>query len=319
MRRSPSPSLCLLVRGKRHVAPSRTKNPRATPGTADAASSAFLWRRGSEIDRRRPRRRRAPRRVVPPRHLVRDSPGRARDARCRGRLHQAVCARVQPSDRPALEYLCARIRLALHCAPALPARAFSNAPCAAPSTRKTAVGLCASTARCFTARARPRPLSPTSCVGCFNPRPREGGDARCVMALRWWACFNPRPREGGDVSRAVEAGRHVLFQSAPPRRGRRAVRGLDAPAAEVSIRAPAKGATSECSGTMLTSTRFQSAPPRRGRPGTPNHRRAITSFQSAPPRRGRRVRSADGSGGHRVSIRAPAKGATRAWPAGQLG
>ena len=80
---------------------------------------------------------------------------------------------------------------------------------------------------------------------CFNPRPREGGDFRTprhIIRLMVEICFNPRPREGGDL---------------------RALSGE--PPVTVSIRAPAKGATSPGAGAMR-STRFQSAPPRRGRP-----------------------------------------------------
>ncbi len=87
--------------------------------------------------------------------------------------------------------------------------------------------------------------------------------------------FDPRPREGGDPVGVLDRARG----SAPPRRGRRHPRRLCA-----------------------ASSTFRSAPPRRGR------LRNIRGhcFRSAPPRRGRRGRP-DGA---RVSIRAPAKGAT---------
>ena len=76
----------------------------------------------------------------------------------------------------------------------------------------------------------------------FNPRPREGGDVSqfaCIIISKY---FNPRPREGGDLWIAhkgedgdisihapakgattcfVIANVFALFQSTPPRRGRR--------------------------------------------------------------------------------------------------
>ena len=79
--------------------------------------------------------------------------------------------------------------------------------------------------------------------GCFNPRPREGGDRRSPAPGPGGTCFNPRPREGGDVASTVSAVPVSVFQSAPPRRGRR--EHLFAPPSARS---------------------FQSAPPRRGRP-----------------------------------------------------
>ena len=122
--------------------------------------------------------------------------------------------------------------------------------------------------------------------------------------------FNPRPRAGGDPLRMPAAKSRVrLFQSAPPRGGRRPRRRLDALLRVVSIRAPARGATpSPC--TAGARYQFQSAPPRGGRLGSRVRVRAAhVVFQSAPPRGGRRHQRrklADG----RVSIRAPARGAT---------
>ena len=79
--------------------------------------------------------------------------------------------------------------------------------------------------------------------GCFNPRPRTGGDhsrrERCADVSR----FNPRPRTGGDF-RFIEAHHHPISFNPRPRTGgdgwaRRHVRRCR----EVSIRAPARGAT----------------------------------------------------------------------------
>ena len=77
----------------------------------------------------------------------------------------------------------------------------------------------------------------------FQSAPPHGG--RRVTGLSRFSPrrrFNPRPRTGGD-SRAPRTRREYAFQSAPPHGGRRAGRppqGRDRP---VSIRAPARGAT----------------------------------------------------------------------------
>ena len=156
-----------------------------------------------------------------------------------------------------------------------------------------------------------------------NPRPREGGD----VAPRWCAapfrCFNPRPREGGDGL----AARDAWFQSAPPRRGRPGRRSICSPPssfnprpreggddprpnhpADVSIRAPAKGATRE-SGSLGDRGSVSIRAPAKGATGREAARLVLRSvsirapakgatdgggkalnrstFQSAPPRRGR--------------------------------
>ena len=99
----------------------------------------------------------------------------------------------------------------------------------------------------------------------FNPRPREGGDRKHPLqrhagqfvsihapakgATCWFrsSCpvsrrFNPRPREGGDQQQGEHPPPKEMFQSTPPRRGRR-LRCVDDDAG----------------------VGFQSTPPRRGR------------------------------------------------------
>ena len=55
--------------------------------------------------------------------------------------------------------------------------------------------------------------------------------------------FNPRPRVGGDLVKAQTDGQLLEFQSAPPRGGRRCRRARLPGHVQVSIRAPAWGAT----------------------------------------------------------------------------
>ena len=144
---------------------------------------------------------------------------------------------------------------------------------------------------------------------CFNPRPREGGDgvAGPVCAVRW--CFNPRPREGGDANPVACPTPSSMFQSAPPRRGRRGARSARLRCSRVSIRAPAKGATfghldvhlhlgvsirAPAKGaTGRSATRrhrwrsFNPRPREGGDQASPRHGTGMIMFQSAPPRRGR--------------------------------
>ena len=77
----------------------------------------------------------------------------------------------------------------------------------------------------------------------FNPRPRVGGDLLAGSGIRAFERFNPRPRVGGDsIMRQTEAALPE-FQSTPPRGGRHAVEGPPSVEGEVSIHAPAWGAT----------------------------------------------------------------------------
>ena len=141
--------------------------------------------------------------------------------------------------------------------------------------------------------------SPARCSS-FNPRPRAGGDSSGTSASSSPACFNPRPRAGGDITLSTWPGRSQMFQSTPPRACRarsssfnprpraggdllmtvhasmfpgfnpRPRAGGDAGGeagahfVDVSIHAPARGATQvERQGRILLM--FQSTPPRGGR------------------------------------------------------
>ena len=53
---------------------------------------------------------------------------------------------------------------------------------------------------------------------CFNPRPREGGDAVYVPPGTYKINgFNPRPREGGDADRLRARGGERVSIHAPAR------------------------------------------------------------------------------------------------------
>ena len=132
------------------------------------------------------------------------------------------------------------------------------------------------------ARVRRRMLTHTT----FNPRPREGGDDTMPEIKDVTISFNPRPREGGDhsgggisgdIPLSIHApargatsgydrnGKFVIFQSTPPRGGRRRGALPQRIRLFLSIHAPARGATAR-NIISARNTRFQSTPPRGGRP-----------------------------------------------------
>ena len=78
--------------------------------------------------------------------------------------------------------------------------------------------------------------------GCFNPRPRAGGDLRLLLPACPARSFNPRPRAGGDVDRVGCRPADDVSIHAPARGATRAVKAV-AWTALVSIHAPARGAT----------------------------------------------------------------------------
>ena len=95
----------------------------------------------------------------------------------------------------------------------------------------------------------------------FNPRPREGSDARRRRDFSFLRYFNPRPREGSDepdVANEYERD-------------------------EISIHAPARGATipSQCD---KLPTIFQSTPPRGERHISGFQIQSVFRFQSTSPR-----------------------------------
>ncbi len=166
----------------------------------------------------------------------------------------------------------------------------------------------------------------------FNPRPRAGGDIEDRMQVYKVASFNPRPRAGGDGRGSMGMNRTDMFQSTPPRGGRREGWDYESTGNDVSIHAPARGATKAWAGYNSRITLFQSTPPRGGRRQQPVRASKINGFQSTPPRGGRHVmtflfpgiirfQSTPPRGGRHavegmtyhvypVSIHAPARGAT---------
>ncbi len=125
---------------------------------------------------------------------------------------------------------------------------------------------------------------------CFNPRPREGGDSVTVCSDNLsTSCFNPRPREGGDSCPLVNLPPGFLFQSTPPRRGRRYTVFFSTVRANVSIHAPAKGATTNIGKLLCYYHGFNPRPREGGDLQASVDGVLASEFQSTPPRRGRHL------------------------------
>ena len=78
----------------------------------------------------------------------------------------------------------------------------------------------------------------------FNPRSREGSDTVCSPFVISSQYFNPRSREGSDIQPTRNKRETAdKFQSTLPRGERRALLGTLTNDEQISIHAPARGAT----------------------------------------------------------------------------
>ena len=78
----------------------------------------------------------------------------------------------------------------------------------------------------------------------FNPRSREGSDHKCISSASKMRYFNPRSREGSDIQPTRNKRETAdKFQSTLPRGERRALLGTLTNDEQISIHAPARGAT----------------------------------------------------------------------------
>jgi len=147
----------------------------------------------------------------------------------------------------------------------------------------------------------------------FNPRPREGGDLRVWTRTCSISCFNPRPREGGDPSARANLAQPKEFQSTPPRGGRREHDEPEDGHPNVSIHAPARGATRERFLAHLRQLVSIHAPAR-GATTAPIYAQAVRLVSIHAPARGATPGPQHRGVGARVSIHAPARGATSSLP-----
>ena len=168
----------------------------------------------------------------------------------------------------------------------------------------------------------------------FYPRPRTGGDVgtlkpyagnprflsapphggRPIATGSWWACrssFYPRPRTGGDVLCAVPLGAVERVSIRAPARGATLLKVGSPDTENVSIRAPARGATQSPPGRTAPGHRFLSAPPHGGRLAASGDVWELSCFYPRPRTGGDQIILGNGTAPNLVSIRAPARGATR--------
>ena len=164
----------------------------------------------------------------------------------------------------------------------------------------------------------------------FNSRPREGGDKKSKIPSRSPMYFNSRPREGGDkltkevtntdeisirapargaTPRGCVLAQSRLFQFAPPRGGRLPHRSVRCHRG-ISIRAPARGATSLLATVVLLPIHFNSRPREGGDEVTQCINLSVSYFNSRP-REGGDLKDSKARQPVPISIRAPARGATR--------
>ena len=122
--------------------------------------------------------------------------------------------------------------------------------------------------------------------------------------------FNPRSREGSDPFRNAPAAHHPVISIHAPAKGATEMHLRAGGRVSISIHAPAKGATRRVS-CSTRYRRFQSTLPRRERLVFLRHIQDTCSFQSTLPRRERQLPPTRATAGSRISIHAPAKGATR--------
>ena len=188
----------------------------------------------------------------------------------------------------------------------------------------------------------------------FNPRARAGRDPPRSHQRPAWCGFNPRARAGRDPGAiAASTAAHkfqstrprgarqehirqatvlLLFQSTRPRGARPGVVQVMMSTCEVSIHAPARGATKGCADRRPATARFnpraragrdfgespvitaawlfQSTRPRGARPESSSVQEIAVMFQSTRPRGARLNMGPLTTMGSRVSIHAPARGAT---------
>ncbi len=150
-------------------------------------------------------------------------------------------------------------------------------------------------------------------IGGFNPRPRAGGDPSLPWSTLARLCFNPRPRAGGDVARDLFGRRRAGFNPRPRAGGDKRSVVLLRAFCDVSIHAPARGATS--GGLCHNRARsFQSTPPRGGDRDWNAALNILASFNPRPRAGGDGPVVPHGKRRQEVSIHAPARGATRSEP-----
>ena len=122
--------------------------------------------------------------------------------------------------------------------------------------------------------------------------------------------FNPRSRMGSDPLAWPRSSATPLFQSTLPHGERPVYRKDITEEIEISIHAPAWGATFT-KRAYVKVWQFQSTLPHGERPSTPQNHPTQQTFQSTLPHGERQGRNGLGHDRRRISIHAPAWGATK--------
>ena len=146
-------------------------------------------------------------------------------------------------------------------------------------------------------------------LGCFNPRPRAGGDSVGLSEGDDLEVSIHAPARGATYQRRRYCSRS-WFQSTPPRGGRQPTTSIPFRSSNVSIHAPARGATNSAgvffgyalvsihapargatvvSGMATTESPFQSTPPRGGRHRFAGRGLGMTGFNPRPRAGGDRI------------------------------
>ena len=89
-----------------------------------------------------------------------------------------------------------------------------------------------------------RPSGPGAGHADFNPRSREGSDVGLETTMRWYRYFNPRSREGSDL-RSYRYQLPLSISIHAPVKGATALGINSLPFKAISIHAPVKGATAQ--------------------------------------------------------------------------
>ena len=131
----------------------------------------------------------------------------------------------------------------------------------------------------------------------------------CGVARQVFRYFNPRSREGSDGSNWIHNAVHLVFQSTLPRGERLCILMLCAGAKGISIHAPARGATYRFF-IVLSIFVFQSTLPRGERLFCMPCYHLLSEFQSTLPRGERQLINLLHFPLVKISIHAPARGAT---------
>ena len=140
--------------------------------------------------------------------------------------------------------------------------------------------------------------------------PAKGATLAAQYGIGNYTGFNPRSREGSDNMTPFPPIPDTPFQSTLPRRERHVCSCNGYYVEDVSIHAPAKGATVNSWIICNVGCHVSIHAPAKGATIMRGKHRFIDLFQSTLPRRERRVNALAYAFNMDVSIHAPAKGAT---------